>query len=280
MHIFISHIKEEEKIAFKLKEFLQADFLGLVEPFIAADDIKPGEKWLDNIIENLEKAQMLLLMCSPRSITQPWLHFEAGATMIQGKPLIPICYGGLKADKLPPHFGKHQAVTLDNSDDIKKLYDVITENIAKNITPHCKTPLVNYQAISHEFISFISSPKILCLANSNLIEVYQSKIKEKLPAYLILDFADYTELDKILDGDVYKQKYQKIVYYHPHPGTSDPCYIKLVERLTADQAALPLITFSDGLCVDFQVGRRYKETVFANQETTLIQRISEYYAPD
>jgi hypothetical protein len=41
-----------------------------------------------------------------------WLHFEAGAAAALGKPIVPICYWGLKLTDLPRPYGSMQAIDL------------------------------------------------------------------------------------------------------------------------------------------------------------------------
>lgn len=273
-HIFISHIKEEEDLAIKLKEYLDRDFLGNLTVFLSSEDLKPGVDWFKEIIDNLQKTEMLLLMCSPRSIGRSWLHFEAGATFIREKPVIPICYGGLEISALPPQFGRMQAISLENPDHVKKLYEEIA---IKLLT--CNLPLANYEKMVRQLDALVPKPKILFIVGHDIKTRYYDKGElSKVSPHLEIKFIDYQEIVANMAGGAYKKEYVKIVYHHPHPTISDPVYLQLVERLKNDEASLPLITFSDskeGSCTDFQAGRKYTEISFANMLTTLIQRINE-----
>lgn len=273
-HIFISHIKEEEDLALKLKEYLDRDFLGNLTVFLSSEDLKPGVDWFKEIIDNLQKTEMLLLMCSQRSIGRSWLHFEAGAIFIREKPVIPICYGGLEISALPPQFGRMQAITIANPDHIKKLYKEVATKLLS-----CDLPPADYEEMNRQLDALALKPKILFIVSHDLKTRYYDKGElSKVSPHLEIKFIDYQEIDANMARGAYKKEYVKIVYHHPHPTISDPLYLQLVERLKNDKASLPLITFSDsqeGLCADFQAGRTYTAISFANMLTTLIKGINE-----
>ena len=48
-HIFISHIKKEEDLAIKLKEYLDRDFWGNLTVFLSSEDLKPGVVWFNEL---------------------------------------------------------------------------------------------------------------------------------------------------------------------------------------------------------------------------------------
>ncbi len=274
LHIFISHITEEEDLARKLKECLETDFSGLVYPFLSSKGLELGKEWFAGILDNLRKTDVLLLMCSPKSIEAPWLHFEAGAIFLQDKPVVPICYGGLMLKDLPHQFGRMQAINLDKPELIKDLYN----EVAKKLPPFFKLPQsIDYQAISRELLALAPTQKILFIADPNLIDSYRPSLTGIIP-HLKLEFTDYTAIDNKMADGAYKNKYVKIVYHHPHPDSSDPLFVQLIGRLKNDQASLPLITFTDGNnnCVDFATANSYTgKVLFANMITTLVKGIND-----
>lgn len=269
-HVFISHIKEEENLARELQECLQRDFLGNLSIFLSSEDLKPGDVWFQEIIDNLQKTDVLLLMCSPRSIDSSWLYFEAGAIFIKEKPVIPICYGGLNISDLPHQFRRMQAITLDDPKDIEKLYEVATKLL------DCNLPQVDYQEISRKLVALAAKQKILFIVSSDLKHKYYDGKLVGISSHFEVIFIDYAEINDHITDNAYEREYVKIVYHHPHPATSDSNYLRLVERLKNDQASLPLITFSESNCTDHQIATNvYDEITFANMLSTLIQRINE-----
>lgn len=270
-HVFISHIKEEEKLASELQECLRRDFLGNLSIFLSSKDLNPGEVWFKEIIDNLQKTEVLLLMCSPRSINRCWLHFEAGAIFIKEKPVIPICYGGLKISDLPPQFRRMQAITLNDPKDIKKLYEVATKLL------ECDLPQVDYQGISQKLVALAAKQKILFIVSPDLRHKYYDGKLAKISSHFEVIFIDYSEIDDHITGNAYESEYVKIVYHHPHPASSDSNYLRLVEHLKNDNASLPLITFSESNCTDHQSATNtYEDKItFANMLSTLIQGINK-----
>ena len=77
-------------------------FLGL-DAFMSTDrsQVFAGVVWLDKIRQSLEEAELVILMLSKRSVGRAWVNFEAGATWLTRKPIIPVCYGNMSKERLP-----------------------------------------------------------------------------------------------------------------------------------------------------------------------------------
>lgn len=71
--IFISHIGEEVDAAVRIKEAIEKDFLGMVQAFVSSDgkSVAAGEQWLTSIDTALRESALLLILCSPASVTRP-----------------------------------------------------------------------------------------------------------------------------------------------------------------------------------------------------------------
>lgn len=115
VNIFISHIDEEAKIAFVLKGWIESSFLGQCKVFVSSDkeDIPPGSKWLDEINAALESASVFIVLCSPKSLSRPWINFETGCGWIKNVPIIPICHSGQQKSSLPAPISMFQAVEVE-----------------------------------------------------------------------------------------------------------------------------------------------------------------------
>ena len=125
MKIFLSHITEESSVAKSLKVSLESALPG-IEVFVGAADIHYGDQWLKVIDEAMERANIILCLCSPGSVRRPWVNFEGGSGWARRLPVIPICYNGLSKDQLPDPLGMFQAVELTN----QKACYLLTERIA------------------------------------------------------------------------------------------------------------------------------------------------------
>ncbi|EGR3304376.1 toll/interleukin-1 receptor domain-containing protein [Vibrio parahaemolyticus] len=115
MDVFISHITEESDVAKVLKDWIESTYLGNLEVFVSsdADSIPAGTKWLEEITRAITSSKIILLLCSQNSIHRPWINFEAGCGWAKSIPVIPICYGELTREKLPPPISALQALNLD-----------------------------------------------------------------------------------------------------------------------------------------------------------------------
>jgi hypothetical protein len=121
---FVSHVSEEAAVAARLRKALNRDFLGLLDVFVSSDgeSIAAGEQWLASIERALRDAAVMLIICSPASIRRPWINFEAGAAWMRDIPLIPLCHAGLTPRDLMMPLSVRQGLSLDNSEDLHRLY--------------------------------------------------------------------------------------------------------------------------------------------------------------
>jgi len=112
--IFISHIKEEAEIATALKELIAPHFLGLLDFFVSSDgaSIAMGQKWLEMVSAQLKSCAVEIVVCSPISVTRPWINFEAGAAWIRDIPVIPLCHSGMSPSDLPVPLSLLQSAKL------------------------------------------------------------------------------------------------------------------------------------------------------------------------
>lgn len=144
--IFISHITEEAGIADKLKQNLRRDFLGQVKVFVSSDTVSllAGDEWLTALNEALRDSAIFVVLCSQRSIGRPWVNFEAGAAWMRNIPLIPVCFGGLSPETLPPPLSSRQGLKLGSPQDLLRLYTRIARQLGFEI------PNARYEELADE----------------------------------------------------------------------------------------------------------------------------------
>jgi hypothetical protein len=108
---FISFVNEDACIAQPLARFLGKNGFKV---FLTADEwtLYAGELWLDRIRKELGEAEIVLALFSKRSVSRPWIHFEAGAAWLSNKLLIPVCVGSFRAEELPIPYRGIQSVHL------------------------------------------------------------------------------------------------------------------------------------------------------------------------
>lgn len=125
--IFLSHIHEEVELASRIKQEIEAMFLGVVNVFVSSNraSIKAGQRWLDEISRSLADSKAYFLLCSPASVTRHWIFFEAGAGWVRGIPAIPLCHSGMQKSGLPSPLNLLQAIDLHDLSDLDHVIEVI-----------------------------------------------------------------------------------------------------------------------------------------------------------
>lgn len=136
--IFISHIHENEAVAKKLKEYLLDLFPSEIDVFISGDpdSIPAGQDWFRTIIDAINDCDYMIILCTPASIERKWIYFEAGAAAVLGRKIIPICFAGLNIGALPSplSYVRSQAIDTEDSERLKKHFEIFIQEIAKQIS--------------------------------------------------------------------------------------------------------------------------------------------------
>ena len=116
--IFISFVHEDEGVADALKVFLSEKLRPGSKVFLASDKwaIYAGEDWLKKIKEELLSARVVVLLLNKKSISRPWVNFEAGAAWLTEKAIIPACFGDLQKEAMPKPYSNIQALSLEDHD--------------------------------------------------------------------------------------------------------------------------------------------------------------------
>lgn len=129
--IFISHITEEKELAFLLKDYIEKSFLGYVQVFVSShgDSILSGDRWLNKVDEALKSCIIELVLCSPSSVTRPWIQFETGAAWGRNIPIIPLCHSGATPDTNPVPLSELQGVVISQESGIIKMMDSIAKRL-------------------------------------------------------------------------------------------------------------------------------------------------------
>lgn len=137
--VFLSHITEEAPVALALKKFIEESFDGQISVFAssALDDITPGQQWFREIEKALESCGVLLILCSPTSLTRPWINFEAGCGW-RRKDMIPVCHLGQSRDQLPFPFSELKGLDLDDIDSGENLVRAISKHCGISKVPHVR----------------------------------------------------------------------------------------------------------------------------------------------
>lgn len=143
--VFISHIAEEKELAFFIKGFIEEAFLGLIEVFVSCDRDSEnlGQKWLSSIRSSLKLCCLEIVLCSQKSIQNPWINFEAGAGWIRGIPVIPICHSGAEPSTLPVPLRLLPAAQANEKSSMILLLPVLAEAIGSKVPVYDFTDFVS-----------------------------------------------------------------------------------------------------------------------------------------
>ena len=133
--LFISHISEEKEAASLLKDFFEHAFLGAIEVFVSSNEksITYGARWLDRITNALQSCDIMLVLCSAKSVQRPWINFETGFGGARGVEVIPVCYAGQDKGQLPAPLSFYQGLNLRDAG----VLELLLEQIAEKINMHC-----------------------------------------------------------------------------------------------------------------------------------------------
>ena len=147
--IFISHITEEENVAAKLKRMMADDFLHQFKVFLSSDteSIAAGDEWFSSVGEALRNSSIFIVLCSPISITRPWVNFEAGAAWMREIPVIPVCFSGLRPRDLLMPLAARQGVELKDAQGLRRLYLRIADTL------DCRPPVRDYNVLAADLIA-------------------------------------------------------------------------------------------------------------------------------
>ena len=79
MKVFISWSGTASRdCALALKKAIQSVFNG-VEPWMSAEDIKPGQQWFTELMNVLGETRFAIVCLTRSNMRAPWVMFEAGA---------------------------------------------------------------------------------------------------------------------------------------------------------------------------------------------------------
>lgn len=135
--VFISHISEEAGLAQALKTFIESKTRRKISAFASSafEDLTPGMKWPGRVTTMMKEASILLVICSPTSLTRRWINFEAGCAWMTDMTIIPLCHSGQRKDDLPYPFGQYQSLQLEDPNFGKLLLTALRTHLGIRQSP-------------------------------------------------------------------------------------------------------------------------------------------------
>lgn len=204
LQIFLSYRTVESRFAFKLKEILVRDFIGMVEVFLASDttSIPVGSHWLGEINDGLRRSHFQIIICSKESVLCPWINYEVGAAGVREIPIIPLCHSGLTPNHLPVPLSESEGGIITEAETLQRLYARIANSLGSGI------PAANFDDYAQEFLTIegqfkklasvgspgvaspvgaeevIRDPHVLCVTSQQFRELgYENQLEIVLAAF-------------------------------------------------------------------------------------------------
>jgi hypothetical protein len=203
LEVFVSHLTVESKFADLLTASLTRDFIGLVNFFVSTDatSIPVGSQWYSNIIEALNRANLLLVICSRESVRRQWIQYEAGGAGVRGIEVIPLCHSGIAVEQLPVPLSMSEGALLTSAKGLKKLYTKISAMLGSDV------PLADFEALADAFRTLeaeysdqrelddagtrersdetiVKNPNVLCVSSEQYLKLgFDNQLQRVLDAF-------------------------------------------------------------------------------------------------
>jgi len=121
--LFLSHAAIDRKLAEHVRQTLLAAMPGL-RVFLASKPghIEAARPWFQEILSELESADLYVVLLTPQSVDRPWIAFESGAAWMSDRKLVLATAGGLVKASIPWPLGGLQALALDDAEDAEHAF--------------------------------------------------------------------------------------------------------------------------------------------------------------
>ncbi len=107
--VFVSYAEADRELALQIADDLRD---AGVRVFEASESIRLGTRWLDEIEDALRTVRALVAVCSPDSISKPWLLFESGGAWGRDIPVVPALSDDSLRPRLPAGLSAFQAHSI------------------------------------------------------------------------------------------------------------------------------------------------------------------------
>jgi hypothetical protein len=193
--VFVSHITEEAKLAALIKERIETAFLGMIEVFVSSDvkSIQPGARWLSTISDNLQAAEVMLVLCSKTSVRRPWINFEAGAAWVKEIHTVPVCHTDLARNQLPAPLSQLQAIDASEEAHWAGVFQVLADKLRAKVPPVDLAQLAaDIRAVEESYRQATEVTGGVLVAQRDIEEYKAQTDSEIAKLQLVVDRADGT----------------------------------------------------------------------------------------
>lgn len=127
--IFFSHSSLDKNFISKLREIIIKSTSKTVDVFQSSDgeSIPFGNNWVHKIEENLNKAKIMFVFISPKSIKSSWIYFESGFAYAKGVKVIPIGIKGIDVGQLNPPLNLLQGFNISQENGVGNIVSILNK---------------------------------------------------------------------------------------------------------------------------------------------------------
>jgi hypothetical protein len=173
--VFVSHAQEDADFANALRTWLDDAILGAVDFFVSSDSgsISLGYDWTAKIRDALTHSSLMLILVSPASASNRWVNFEAGAGYAREIPVVPICLGGLRLEKLELPLSLLEGIELPGVDGQERLLELVAKSAGLHTPkspPELTLPARTIESIPTQFAKAVES-----VGGESLLDLTRSK---------------------------------------------------------------------------------------------------------
>lgn len=153
MKIFISWSGSASKAAAVALQQAIRDVFNGAEPWMSAEDIKPGQQWFTEIMSTLSDTRFAIVCLTSRNLKAPWILFEAG--IVSGHfgdmKVAPLLFEGRLSDLEDP-MARFHGTTFDKPG-VRQLFASINDSLGKPLSP--KALNASFEAVWTDFESSV-----------------------------------------------------------------------------------------------------------------------------
>jgi len=127
--VFLSHSSKDAASLKRLRQLLSSKTDGFIDFFLSSDgeSIPFGRNWVGTIQDALQKAKIMFVFLSPRSITSSWVYFESGFTYSKGIRVIPLGILGVELGKVPPPLSLLQGFNVTSHESLNNILRIFND---------------------------------------------------------------------------------------------------------------------------------------------------------
>ncbi len=124
--IFISHVTEEQNVAYSIKDYLKNIYGEQLYIFVSGN-IQMGNDWFEDVKKELENCDMVITLMSKYSNKRTWINIESGYAVMSHKKMIPICYNGFHISDLGFPYSSNNGFDILDKNGIERFLKTIAE---------------------------------------------------------------------------------------------------------------------------------------------------------